>query len=222
MSPSSVLPCEAQRVRRLTDVDLADCDLLVLDFDGVVADLKVDWGALKAELSTYCARELDLTLGFSRFGPARERLLGADRIPCAHQRGGFEGIAVRTSWVHVLRSLSDRHRYLDLTEFQRGRSQADNLSPTPRAVRGRLQSGHGRPGLAVELQHLRSHPKRRGGRVLGREHAFGEIHHRWVADVLEAVQERFEVERIVRCQRHEGLEGVHGRTVGSGWVGCQP
>ena len=78
MAPSAITPpVEATRVRRLAEIELSECGLLILDFDGVIADLTVDWAALKAELSAYCACELDLTLGFSHFGPARERLLAA-------------------------------------------------------------------------------------------------------------------------------------------------
>jgi HAD superfamily hydrolase (TIGR01509 family) len=60
---------------KLEEIDLAGCELLVLDFDGVMTRLELDWRTLKADLSTECRTCWGLDVSFSPLESGRERVL---------------------------------------------------------------------------------------------------------------------------------------------------
>ncbi|HXI02497.1 MAG TPA: HAD-IA family hydrolase, partial [Candidatus Saccharimonadales bacterium] len=65
----------AQTAARLSDVPLEGCRLLVLDFDGVVTRLEVDWRAIKKEAARICRDDLGLQTDFSPVASGREHVL---------------------------------------------------------------------------------------------------------------------------------------------------
>jgi HAD superfamily hydrolase (TIGR01549 family) len=62
--------------KSLSEVSLGGCRLLILDFDGVITRLDVDWRRLKHDLATLCRREYGLENSFSPLSSGRHRILG--------------------------------------------------------------------------------------------------------------------------------------------------
>jgi HAD superfamily hydrolase (TIGR01549 family) len=56
-------------------IDLSRCRLLVLDFDGVVTRLPLDWPAIRRELASRCLENFGLEVSFSPVSSGRERVL---------------------------------------------------------------------------------------------------------------------------------------------------
>ena len=58
----------------LSRIDPGSCRLLILDFDGVITHLPVDWDALRLELEELCRERFALEVSFRRFFDGREQV----------------------------------------------------------------------------------------------------------------------------------------------------
>lgn len=59
----------------LSEIDLGRARLLVLDFDGIITRLPLDWPGLKRDLSRLCREELGLEVIFSPVASGRQKVL---------------------------------------------------------------------------------------------------------------------------------------------------
>ncbi len=64
-----------QTASRISDVEIGACKLLILDFDGVMTRLDLDWPALKRDLSDLSRREMGIEATFHPLASGREKIL---------------------------------------------------------------------------------------------------------------------------------------------------